>query len=203
MKKLNYFLLTSFCILGIVIWFNCNPLGNESAITNFDVLDTSDIIRASNGSYTVSGLGSRKQAILNAGGDVLDVAIAMLETENMQSNYTYGDGKTGDSANFGIFKQNWLMIRTVQYSGKTASDYNTGAALNSSLSLDVQVLNKSQSYYGIDKWFAGHRNGETGLNNPNTADINNYKNAVYWIRDQLNNGHLSDDIRFWVDVPAI
>ena len=42
------------------------------------------------GSYTVSGLGSRKQAILQAGGNTLDIAIAMLETENMQTNYAYG-----------------------------------------------------------------------------------------------------------------
>jgi hypothetical protein len=44
------------------------------------------------GSYTVSDLGSRKQAILNAGGNTLDLAIAMLETEKMQTNYKYGKG---------------------------------------------------------------------------------------------------------------
>jgi hypothetical protein len=38
---------------------------------------------ADRGSYTVSGLGSRKQAVLNNGGTVLDLAIAMLETERM------------------------------------------------------------------------------------------------------------------------
>lgn len=42
------------------------------------------------GSYTVPGLGSRKQAILNAGGNSLDLAIAMLETERMSTDYTYG-----------------------------------------------------------------------------------------------------------------
>ena len=31
------------------------------------------------GHYTVSGLGARKQSILNAGGNTLDIAIAMLE----------------------------------------------------------------------------------------------------------------------------
>lgn len=43
------------------------------------------------GSYTVSGLGSRKQAVLNAGGNTLDLAIAMLETEGMNTNYPYGE----------------------------------------------------------------------------------------------------------------
>lgn len=32
------------------------------------------------GSYTVSGLGARKQQIRSAGGTVLDLALAMMET---------------------------------------------------------------------------------------------------------------------------
>lgn len=32
------------------------------------------------GHYTVPGLGSRKRAVLKAGGNTLDLAIAMLET---------------------------------------------------------------------------------------------------------------------------
>jgi len=57
----------------------------------------------------------------------------------------------------------------------------------------------------IPRRFAGHRNGETGLNNPNTADINNYRNSIYWIRDQLaaSSANLTNDTRFWVNVPAI
>lgn len=46
------------------------------------------------GSYTVSGLGARKKAVIAAGGNVFDIAIAMLETETMTTDYTYGDGKT-------------------------------------------------------------------------------------------------------------
>ncbi|KAH9892296.1 hypothetical protein F4778DRAFT_784657 [Xylariomycetidae sp. FL2044] len=37
----------------------------------------------------VSGLGSRKSAILGAGGNTLDLAIAMLETETMTTDYVY------------------------------------------------------------------------------------------------------------------
>lgn len=72
----------------------------------------------STGSYTVAGLGARKQQLLNCGATVLDLAIAMLEsaskpnsvtlplltcwcrTEHMTTDYTYGDGKSYDSANF-------------------------------------------------------------------------------------------------------
>ncbi|MFW6725010.1 carbohydrate-binding domain-containing protein [Streptomyces sp. MAR4 CNY-716] len=159
------------------------------------------------GSYTVSGLGSRKQAVRSAGGDVLDLAVAMLETENMSTSYAYGDNKTYDAANFGIFKQNWLMLRSAcdRFRGQGSSSWNNGAALNSNLSADVQCLNQSQSHYGTNLWFAGHRNGETGLNNPNTSDINGYKTAIYWIRDQLNSNssNLSNDVRYWVDVQPI
>jgi hypothetical protein len=159
------------------------------------------------GSYAVSGLGSRKQQVRNAGANSLDLAVAMLETENMQANYTYGDGKSSDAANFGIFKQNWLMLRSAcsQFSGQSASQYNNGAALNSNLSQDISCLHQSQSHYGTNTWFAGHRNGSSGLSNPNTTDINNYKTAVYWIQTQLNanSANLSNDTRFWVQVPPI
>jgi hypothetical protein len=48
----------------------------------------------SSGSYAVSGFGARKKAIVAAGGNVFDLAIAMLETDNMQTDYAYGDRKT-------------------------------------------------------------------------------------------------------------
>lgn len=46
--------------------------------------------RADRGRETISGLGHRKQAILHAGGNSLDLAIAMLETKNMGTDYVYG-----------------------------------------------------------------------------------------------------------------
>lgn len=160
---------------------------------------------------TVPNLHAKKKAILSSGGNVLDMAVAMLETGNMDAtpsrSYPYGDGKTGDAANFGIFKQNWFMIRTSvsQYANPTASQYQAGAALNTNLSWDIQVLYASQQKYGMDLWFAGHRNGQPGLANPNTADINNYKRAVYWIKSQIDSDpkYLTDDTRFYVVVPAI
>ncbi|OQN95233.1 hypothetical protein B0A48_18727 [Cryoendolithus antarcticus] len=159
------------------------------------------------GSYTVSGLGTRKKAVTSASGNTLDMAVAMLETDNMKTTYAYGDNKSGDSANFGIFKQNWGLLRVCssKFKGQSASQYNNGAALNSDLAADIKALHDCQSYYGINKWFAGHRNGASGLSNPNTADINTYKNAVYWIQTQINSNskYKTDDTRFWVDVTPI
>lgn len=160
------------------------------------------------GSYTISGLGSRKQQVLKAGASVLDLAVAMLETDTMQaSSYAYGDGKTGDSANFGIFKQNWYMLRTScsYFSGQAASQYNNGAVLNSNLGEDVSCINQSQRHYGLTLWFAGQRDGQTGLSDPNQTIITEYQVAVEWIESQLNSSsaNLSNDTRFWVSVPAI
>ncbi|KAF1802151.1 hypothetical protein V8B55DRAFT_1477472 [Mucor lusitanicus] len=142
------------------------------------------VLAADNGHYTVSDLGKRKQQILKNGGATLELAIAMLETEDM-TNYVYGDGKTQDSANF---------------------DYNKGAVLNTDLAKDIKSRQESQAYFGLDKRFAGHRNGETGINNPNTQDIQNYKDAgVYWIKAQIESDqkYLRDDTSFWVYVQPI
>jgi hypothetical protein len=40
------------------------------------------------------------------------------------------------------------------------------------LNADIQARSDCVDYYGDAKWFAGHRNGATGLENPNTEDIN-------------------------------
>jgi len=76
---------------------------------------------------------------------------------------------------------------------------------SSNLKQDITAQQQCYSYYGAQTWFGGHRNGATGLSNPNTADINNYKNAVLWIQSQIssNSKYLTDDTRFWVDVTAI
>ncbi|MCD0444023.1 hypothetical protein LO763_10350 [Glycomyces sp. A-F 0318] len=159
------------------------------------------------GSYAVSGLGQRKQQIIAYGGTTLDLAIAMLETDTMTTNYAYGDNKTYDAANFGIFKQNWHMLRNScsWFTGQSINDWNNGALLNSDLGADLYCRHQAQSHYGEYTWFAGHRNGETGLNDPGTDDIDKYRTAVYWIKGRLesDSANLSNDTRFWVDVEAI
>jgi hypothetical protein len=146
-----------------------------------------------------------------------------------------GDGKTGDAANFGLFKQNWGMLRVCAsragFAGQAASSWNNGAKVkyvthlissplaphhifpghlaynrySSDIYADVAARWDCQNYYGYDKWFAGHRNGASGLSNPYTQDISNYKTAVQWIQSQVDSDakYKSDDTRFWVDVVAI
>jgi hypothetical protein len=158
------------------------------------------------GSYTVAGLGKRKQQVLHSGANTFDLAVAMLETETMQANYLYGDGKTGDATNFGIFKQNWFMLRNgcQQFMRQSSLQYNNGAILDKNLALDVSCLHQCQKYYGTS-WFMGQRGGQSGLEHPYTADINSYKTAVDWIQQQIDArpANVSNDTRFWVDVAAI
>ncbi|KAF1359001.1 hypothetical protein EJ07DRAFT_166441 [Lizonia empirigonia] len=131
--------------------------------------------RADGYSYAVSGLGIRKQAILNvrpgarpgltlnAGGSTLELAIAMLETDHMDTNY-----------------QNWGMLRECAsvFKGQSTADWNNGVMLNSDLNVDVTARVECQNYYGYDKWFA-----ITG---------------VQWLQQQIDSDpkYQSDDTRF-------
>jgi hypothetical protein len=42
-----------------------------------------------------------------------------------------GDGKTGDGTNFGLFKQNWYMLRNSasEFLGQSAAQVSNGAVL--------------------------------------------------------------------------
>ncbi|CAI4219794.1 unnamed protein product [Parascedosporium putredinis] len=142
-------------------------------------------------------------------GNTLDIAIAMLETERLSTDYAYGDNKSNDAANFGLFKQNWGMLRVCGsrggFKGQSESQWNNGNRLNWDIYADVAARWDCQNYYGYEKWFAGHRNGATGLNNPNTDDIRFYRTSVEWIQQQIDSQqkYRSDDTRFWVDVTPI
>src|SRR5437764_13791503 len=84
-------LLVCFSLCILRMW-QPNPLGEGNRDPGLLEHDRQTQGTPGTGHYTVPGLGARKQAILKNGGTVLDVAIAMLETETMQANYyTYGD----------------------------------------------------------------------------------------------------------------
>ena len=156
------------------------------------------------GDQRVAGLGARKQELLDAGATMEDLAVAMLENDTLSSNYAYGDGKGGDATNFGIFKQNWGMISAADPALAAAGIGPAGERINTDLATDIAALHASRARYG-DAWVSGHRNGASGLANPNTTDIANYEAAVGFIAGKLREdpARLSDDTRIWVEVPAI
>jgi Stigma-specific protein, Stig1 len=151
----------------------------------------------------VDGLAERKQAIMaTAGASQYFVASAMLETSTLTADYTLGDGKTGDSFNAGICKQNWSMTRRCHpaWVGQTAAQFATSIAMNTNLALDIQVYNECRSMFGAD-WWSGHRAGFGSLGS-NTQDIQQFKGAMDWINGMLTT-HLADDVRVWVTIQAI
>src|SRR5690606_39969479 len=139
----------------------------------------------------VEGFAARKQAIIaaiDAGGaqsyGYYFLASAMMETNNLQTDYTYGDGKTGDAFNAGLCKQNWGMIKRCHAEWSGSGDYNTAGAMNEDLSLDVQVYNECRASFG-DNWWAGHRRGVQCGDNPsggncNPTDVATFKAAMDW-----------------------
>lgn len=156
------------------------------------------------GCMAVDGLGENKRKLLNAGAIVYMLASAMLETNSMDTSYPYGDYKSGDAFNAGVCKQNWGMMRQChsQWNYLEADDFDTSAVLNSNPALDVQVYNECRDMFGAN-WWAGHRNGSTGLEYPYTDDIANFKIAMDWTYQMIRDEHTQDNIRMWVNIGAI
>lgn len=76
--------LPLFGILALI------PTVISSPVTGFRISARDD----DRGNETVSGLGARKQEVTGAGGNTRDLAIAMLETKTMTTDYTYGISQT-------------------------------------------------------------------------------------------------------------
>ncbi|MEU3862123.1 hypothetical protein AB0F03_32990 [Streptomyces sp. NPDC028722] len=168
------------------------------------------------GVQTVSMTAQRKRALIRAGATSRHIAIAMLENEKMDTSYPLYDNKSGDAANFGVFKQNWGVIRSTspRYHRLKAADYARGRELNSNVSLDVTVLKQSIQRYGLKRWMAAHRCGATGLTNPNLRAVKQYIGAVDILTEKIAasdrqfgpNDYRNlkrSNKRFWINVPAV
>lgn len=74
-------------LLSLVSVMALVPAVFSSPVTEFNKI----AVRADDrGTEIISGLGARKQAVVAAGGNTRDLAIAMLETKKMTTDYTYG-----------------------------------------------------------------------------------------------------------------
>jgi hypothetical protein len=159
------------------------------------------------GCFEVVGLGGSKQAYIKAGASLNFLASAMMETDRMSTDYPDGSGKKMDSFNAGAAKQNWFMIRTSYsaFRGLQAKDYGRARQLNGNRKLDVAVYHAAISRYGLDGFLAGHRNGQSGVGNPNTRDIRRFRAAFKWTRDRIssNSAYRINRVRFWVSVPEL
>ena len=116
--------------------------------------------------------------------------------------YPYGDlqpdgqPKTGDSANFGLFKNNWGMMRTycTQFKGKSESDWNDGAVLNTDDQAAIWCQHDMINALGSLGFYTGQR-GVGG-----TAGGEDYETAVNFIYSYLVDGHTTDDMATYYEL---
>jgi len=182
--------------------------------------------------YTANA--ATKQAIRQAGGGSLALAIAMLENKFLiawpHADYPFGDRspdgtpKTGDAANFGVFKMNWFMIRQCPTGLALIEDQpaptwsSVGTLINADAGLATRLLLEAMEKWSIaapdpanpvaGNFWAGHRWGETGLMAlPETdwPDIARYYRSVQVIkaRCERDDEVWSTNVRYWVDVPPV
>ncbi len=167
------------------------------------------------GCFIIDDLGARKAEVLNAAVTVGAVPLDFLtsgsfESETYNTDYPFGDvfpdgrSKTGGAANFGITKMNWSMIRRCHpaYAGLNDAAYQRGAEINDDLLLEATIYRECRAFFGIN-WLAGHRNGFGNINNSNTADIRRFIGVYEWLGEMYADGHLTDDTRWYTNVPAI
>src|SRR5690606_6612767 len=103
----------------------------------------------------VDGIAERKQAITAAGASIDFLASAMMETDDLTTNYPRGDNKSGDAFNAGLCKQNLAMIRSCHPAIQSESQ---AEVMNTDLALDIQVYGECRAQFG-DNWYYGHRQG--------------------------------------------
>ena len=65
----------------------------------------------------------------------------------------------GDSANFGLFKNNWYMLRKYcsRFAGQTEAQWNNGAALNNNAKGAIQCQQEMIAKLGRTQFYIGQR----------------------------------------------
>jgi hypothetical protein len=106
--------------------------------------------------YFPFGVLTVLSVLVFAAGGLGFLASAMLETDKLDTNYPYGDNKSGDSFNAGITKQNWYMARLSwpAWNRLGSGDYNIMAQMNANLTLDAAVYASSMKYFGQQRCVA-------------------------------------------------
>ncbi|KAL8947911.1 MAG: hypothetical protein Q9222_005848, partial [Ikaeria aurantiellina] len=143
-----------------------------------------------------------KQVLTAAGAQSIDIGIAMLENGcAFTAAYTAGNGKSGDSAELGVYRNNWYMLRTYcdHFSGAGPDEWQS---LGKQAHNDVIVATKCQRQLwdtlGADKFCVLQRGG---LGNPAAGP--EYCNYVFKYNNfcEADGGvHLSDGMAIFYHI---
>jgi hypothetical protein len=169
--------------------------------------------------YQPTATPATKSAIQKSLGGTLQLAIAMVETANLLSTYDFGDNKQDDAANFGIYKMNWGMIRQCPSAIAIGVDAAiVGPKINGDPALATQILLEAMQMWSINSpepnhpvannFWAGHRQGSTGLNNvdgADWADIQDYYLGVQVLKAKCDGDTeiWTSSVRYYVDIDPI
>ncbi len=127
----------------------------------------------------------------------------MMETATLSTDYPYGDNKVDDSFNAGLCKQNWGQSRRCYRPWRSygKSDYRKMDVLNSDERRDIAVYRACTAGRQV-AFLRNHRGKCPGLSAAQVrADQRRFIDVWKWTLN-LVRGHMTDDLRFWVQVPA-
>lgn len=128
----------------------------------------------------------------------------MMETEQMSTNYQFGDGKTHDSFNAGLAKQNWGQSRRCYRPWRRygQNQYKKMAILNNNPRLDIKVYHTCRRKKGKTGFLREHRGRCPGMSRSQVRyDQRRFIGVYDWTYNMLK-GHETDDVRCWAEVPA-
>lgn len=83
-------------------------------------------------------------------------------------------------------KFNKLVLCAYINNNYCLAQYNNAAEMNTNLFFDISARHEAHNYYGETLWFAGHRNGQSGLSNPATDDIKKVRRSAHLVLQQTN-----------------
>ncbi len=148
-------------------------------------------------------LGRNKRRLVALGASPEFLASAMMETSSLSTDYAFGDNKSYDSFNAGLCKQNWGQSRRCYAPWRRfgPQDYRRMAEMNSNERLDIAVY-RACSVGRQTAFLVNHRGRCPGMSpNQVRADQQRFIDVWKWTLD-LARDHMTDNLRFWVQVPA-
>lgn len=174
--------------------------------SGFSGLSYQPLITGSSDSYKhkqrgpYKGLGKRKVKFLEAGGTTHDLAVALLESPAL---LVHRSRKTGDHAEFGLFKQTWKSLRTqksTKFTGKGKKDWAMGLTLNKHLKADIHSYHAIVASGSFRDWVEQHITSKMhGHEQASMQAVELYISEVQGIFKWLteNHGeHLKDDFSY-------